>query len=315
MNTTDAIGTTEPAVPEKCLSSQPAHVSAASLWLFSLVLFRRQLISLASLSFHDERSSHILLIPLMSAFLIFLQRKQVFRAPCYCPSIGVPLLLLAGVFWYRLQAPLSHLNSTDQVSVVAALIVLVWIGAFILCYGTTAFKAAAFPLLFLSLMIPIPVAMAEKTVSVLQRGSAETCHALFGLLGVPFIQHGLQFSLPGVNIEIAEQCSGIHSALSLFIAGLLLQHVLLQGTWKRVFFTLCIFPISIFKNAVRIVTIAWLGIHVNPDFFHGQLHRQGGLPFSLLAITLLGLLVWLLRRPAAFSRTQAASRHLNSGVA
>jgi exosortase/archaeosortase family protein len=69
-----------------------------------------------------------------------------------------------------------------------------------------------------------------------------------------------------------------------------------------------------FKNAVRIVTIAWLGIHVNPNFFHGQLHRQGGLPFSLLAVALLGLLLWMLRRPFALSRAQTAPQHLSSGV-
>ena len=157
-------------------------------------------------------------------------------------------------------------------------------------------RSAAFPLLFLLLMIPLPVAVAEYTVSALQRGSAETCYLLFRLMGVPFIRHGFQFSLPGVDIEVAEQCSGIHSGLSLLIAGLLAQHLLLQGWWRRICFTLCILPIAIFKNAVRIVTIAWLGIHVNSNFFYGSLHRRGGLPFSLLAVALMGALLWLLRR-------------------
>jgi len=56
------------------------------------------------------------------------------------------------------------------------------------------------------------------------------------------------------------------------------------------------FPIAIFKNAVRIVVIVWLGMHVTPDFFHGRLHREGGLPFSLVAVALIGVLLWLLRR-------------------
>jgi exosortase len=149
-------------------------------------------------------------------------------------------------------------------------------------------------------MIPVPTVVAELAVSVLQKGSADTCYALFRLMGVPVIRQGFRFSLPGIDIEIAEQCSGIHSALSLFIAGLLAEHVLLRETWKKVCFILFIFPIAIFKNAVRIVIISWLGIYVNPGFFHGALHRQGGLPFSLLAITVMALLLWLLRRPALF---------------
>lgn len=314
MNTTNAARRTERAGPKPWFSSRRAHASALSFWLLSLILFRQPLSNLASLSFHDEQSSHILLIPLISAFLIFLQRKRVFRAPRYCSSIGIPLLLLAGVLWYSLKTPLSHLNNTDHLSAVAALIVLAWIAAFILFYGSGSFKAAAFPLLFLSLMIPIPVVALEHTVSLLQRSSAATCYALFRLVGVPVIQHGFRFSLPGVDIEVAEQCSGIRSGLSLFIAGLLLQQALLQNTWKKVFFTLCIFPIAIFKNAVRIVTIAWLGIHVNPDLFHGQLHRQGGLPFSLLALGLMALLVWVLRHPFAFLSTHRAYRYLSSGA-
>jgi len=315
MNITDATRRTEGAFLGRWLAGRPANAAALIIWLLSLLLFRHALAGLASLSFHDERSSHILLIPLLSAVLIFLQRKRVFRAPRFCPLIGVPLLLIAVVFWYSLEGPISHLNSTDQLSVVAFLIVFVWIAAFILCYGTGAFKAAAFPLLFLLLMIPIPVAFGDWIVSLLQRGSADTCYALFRFIRVPCLRHGFRFSLPGVNIEVAEACSGIHSALALFIAGLLLQHALLRGSWKKVFFTLCIFPIAIFKNAVRIVAIAWLAIHVNRNFLYGQLHRQGGLPFSILAVALLGLLLWLLRRPFAFFRRQDASAQLSSGTA
>ena len=284
------------------------HVYALGLWLLSLVLFWHALSSLASLSLQDERSSHILLIPLISSLLILLRRKQVFSAARSCPAVGLPLIVTAAVLWFSLKTSLSHLNNTDRLSVVASLVVMVWMAIFILCYGTSAFRVAAFPLLFLLLMIPIPVVVGERVVTLMQRGSAEACDGLFRMIGMPFIRHGFHFSLPGVDIEVAEQCSGIHSGLSLFIAGLLLQHFLLEATWKKVCLTLCIFPIAIFKNAVRIVTIAWLGVHVNPDFFHGQLHRQGGLPFSVLAIALLGVLLWLLRRPPSLFGKPRTSR-------
>ena len=301
MTATDATTRTELQDPG-WLSSRAAHICAMGLWLLSLALFRQPLSSLVSLSFRDERSSHILLIPLISACLVYLRRKRVFCAPRYCPSIGILLFLIAAVLWYGLRTPLSSFDPTDRLSVVAFLIVLVWIGVFVLCYGTRAFQAASFTLLFLLMMIPLPAAVVERTVSVLQKGTAETCHALFRLIGVPFVRHGFRFSLPGVDIEIAEQCSGIHSGLSLFIVGLLAGHVFLQSTWKKTCLILCTLPIAIFKNAVRIVTISWLGIHVNSEFFHGALHRQGGLPFSLLALALMALLLWLLRRPLLLRR-------------
>ena len=110
--------------------------------------------------------------------------------------------------------------------------------------------------------------------------------------------------MPGVEIEVAEQCSGIHAGLALFIAGLLAQYFLLRGIWKKACFILCIVPIAIFKNAVRIVTISWLGIHVDPDFFQGALHRRGGLPFSLVAMAMMAALIWLLRLRATSPQTQ-----------
>jgi exosortase len=297
------------------LTGRAPHAYAISLWLLSLLLFWRTLSSLASLSFHDELASHILLIPFISAFLMYLERKRIFLTPRYCPAIGVPGLLLAVILWFSLQTPfLSSLQNTDRLALAATSIVLAWISMFVLFYGTGSFKAAAFPLLFLFLMSPIPAVVAEHIVSVLQKGSAETCYALFRLMGVPVIRHGFRFSLPGVDIEVAQQCSGIHSGLSLFLAGLLAEHILLQGYWKKACLVLCIFPIAIFKNAVRIVTIAWLGIHVNPGFFQGTLHRQGGLPFSLLSLALLAVLIWLLRRPMASSKTHHLSPQPDSGV-
>jgi exosortase len=306
MSTIDAIKTTDRGGLGKRIGSL-SHGSAITLWLLSLILFRQPLNSLVALSFSDERASHILLIPLISAVFMILERKRIFHSPRYCPEIGLPLLLLPIALWYGLTPHLSSLHSTDGLSVIASLIVLTWIGAFFLCYGSGSVRSAAFPLLFLLLMIPLPVAAAEYTVSVLQRGSAEICYFLFRLLGVPFIRHGFQFSLPGVDIEVAEQCSGIHSGLSLLIAGLVAQHLLLQGPWRKICFTLCILPIAILKNAVRIVTISWLGIHVNPEFFHGSLHRQGGLPFSLLAVALMGALLWVMRAASGCLRASHAA--------
>ena len=272
-----------------------AHFCALALYLLSVLLFWRPLVDLATLSVHDENSSHILLIPLISAFIIYLQRKSIFQATRYSIAIGVPLLLTVVAMRYALSATVPNWKSSDELPVTAASIVLCWIAIFITCYGTASFKSALFPLLYLALMIPIPAVVMVHLVSVLQQGSADTCYHLFRLLGMPVLRHGFRFSLPAFDIEVAQQCSGIHSALALFVAGLLASHFLLEGTWRKLCFTLCIFPIAIFKNAVRIVALTWLAIHVNPAIFQGPLHRRGGLPFSFVGLALMAVVLWLLR--------------------
>src|SRR3954447_14555950 len=72
MSTISATRRTEPDVPARGFTSRSPHTYAIAFWLLTLVVFRQPLASLASLSFHDERSSHVLLIPLISAILVFL---------------------------------------------------------------------------------------------------------------------------------------------------------------------------------------------------------------------------------------------------
>jgi hypothetical protein len=58
-------------------------------------------------------------------------------------------------------------------------------------------------------------------------------YARFKLFGVPVFRQGFRFSLPGVEIEIAKECSGIRSSVALYNTGLLIGHVFLPsaGEW------------------------------------------------------------------------------------
>jgi exosortase len=293
------------------------RLTAHDLWfvffsILSLVPFRASLGALVSLSLQDDRYSHVLLIPILSASLVYLQRRRIFSDSQYCASKGVPLLVVGIVLFWLAQTRLSTLNSNDHLSVIVLAIVLVWMAVFILCYGAQAFRAALFPLLFLFLTIPIPTVILDKTVLALQQGSAMMTYALFKLLGVPVFWQRFKFSLPGVEIEIAEECSGIRSSMALFITSILAGHVLLRSNWRRAIFSLLTVPVVIFKNAVRIVTLSCLGVYIDPDFLHGRLHRYGGLPFSLVSLAILVPLLFLLQKgetsPHELTKAAAAGK-------
>ena len=62
-------------------------------------------------------------------------------------------------------------------------------------------------------------------------------------------------------------------------------------------------PIGIFKNAVRIVTLSYLGVYVDRAYLEGRLHHQyGGLVFSSLALFLVVPLLILLRKSEAHAK-------------
>ena len=109
---------------------------------------------------------------------------------------------------------------------------------------------------------------------------------MFRLLGVPVLRDGFVLMLPGVSIEIAKECSGINSSIALLIIMLLVAHETLHSTWRRVLLVLITIPLSILKNAIRIVTLTMLATHVDPGFLNGRLHHEGGFVFYLISLAL-----------------------------
>ena len=51
---------------------------------------------------------------------------------------------------------------------------------------------------------------------------------------------------------------------------LLVAHETLHSNWRRVALVLIVLPLSIVKNAIRIVTLTMLATHVDPSFLDGK---------------------------------------------
>jgi exosortase len=292
------------------------HAWFCILFVLPLSLFWGPLSALASLSIHDERYSHIGLIPLITFGLIYVERKRIFLASHSGSRRGIPAILLGIALSLMTQSGLWPVLSQDgRMSLLVFSILLVWVGGFVLIYGIPAFHAASFPLLFLLLMIPIPSVVLGKMIHGLQAGSAAVTHALFRLGGVPVFREGFRFTLPGVQIEIAEECSGIRSTLALFITGLLAGHIFLQSPSRKVLLALLTIPIAIIKNAIRIVIISSLGVYVDRGFFYGRLHRQGGLLFALIGLAMLVPLLFVLQKSEGETRARPQARDVSDQAA
>ena len=173
--------------------------------------------------------------------------------------------------------------------------ILVWVGGFLFCYGFAALPMAAFPLLFLLLMVPIPQVVLDQVIHGLQEGSTHIAYFFFQAAGTPVIRHGFQLTVPGVTIEVAQECSSIRSSIALFITCLLAAHFYLRTGWKMWLLVLLSFPLSVIKNGIRIATLTLLSIHVDPRFLTGSPHTEGGLRFSLALLILSPVFLWLER--------------------
>src|SRR5579872_3255110 len=183
-------------------------------------LFGQPLFQLGRLSLTNDSYSHILLIPVISGYFVYLGRREIRHEAkaelLYCG----PLLLIAVISWYLGYHFSARLSENDRLSLIMLSFVSLLVGGFIALYGRRAASVVRFPLLVLLLMVPFPDVVLNGVVSGLQKGSAGIVDFLFSVFNVPFLRYGLVFQLPGVAIEIAKECSGIRSSIALSIVSL-----------------------------------------------------------------------------------------------
>jgi exosortase len=278
----------------------------AGLLMLGAAVYFLPIGALAKLVFENETYSHITLIPLVSLFLLVIQRKSIFAEAARKPAAGfavcaggLALYGLATVLREQLDSPAFRNQdvSNDYLTFCMAGAVAWVIGSFIAVYGMRAFKKARFALLFLVFTIPLPMFLLEGIVTALQLASAEASDIVFRLTGVSYHRSGLVFEFPNVAVRVAEECSGIRSSLSLFILSIITGYLFLRTFSRRVILALAIFPITVVKNGFRIVTITLLANYVDMSFITNHwIHRSGGIPFFAVAMGMFIPLVWALRR-------------------
>jgi exosortase len=257
-------------------------------------LFFSPLQELFRLSLSSDTYSHILAVPFITICLIYMEREAVFRKTAGSRTIAACLFSI-GVLLYVFTRKFGESISAAGFLAMAILgfLFLVWSG-FSWIYGSHAFRAGLFPLLFLLLMIPLPVSAVDRIILWLQWGSADVTSRIFNATGTPVVRDGLFFTLPSVTIEIAKECSGIRSATALIVTCLAAGYLLLRKPWTRGIFMLSTVPVLILKNGIRITTLTLLAIHVDPGFLDGRLHHQGGVVFFTVGLAmLLPVLRWL----------------------
>jgi exosortase len=270
---------------------------AALLACAGILLFAVPLAGLFRAAYRDDTFSYIVFIPLVSLYLLYEDRKRIFGAVAGSPIPGAVLSSLGVIlFLAARKEPVGPSVPVESFALYALSAVLFFEGIIGLLAAAAALWTARFPLLFLFFMIPIPEVILGPIVRFLQWGSAEVSYWVIRSVGVPIFRDGFLFTLPGLTIEVAEQCSGIRSGISLFLVGILAGHIFLKSGWRKLALAVAVVPITIAKNGLRIVTLSLIGAYVDRQVLSGPLHKAGGIPFFGVALVMLAIVLWVLRR-------------------
>ena len=274
--------------------------------LVSILVFAKPISGLIQLANRDESASHILLIPFISAWLLYSERKELLPAIGFSPWPALALFIPSILVGFA-SLNCNACSPKDQLSLYTLSLILLLGTGFVFVFGVETAKASWFGLAFLLFAVPLPDAVLDKVIYGLQAGSAAVAELFFNLSGAPVLREGFVFRLPRLSIEVAQECSGIRSSLALLILAVLVTHFSFRPLWKKLVFVLAGLCMMLIKNGIRIATLTLLANYVNPDFLNGRLHHQGGIVFFLIGLGLLVPVYWLLRKgevtTAAVGRT------------
>lgn len=279
------------------LRLQRSRVGGCAGFVFLLtLLFIQPLTRLMLYAAQSDLHSHIILVPFITGYLLYLRRGRASAA--YRTSIG-GTVTLGGIGIAALAAGIGlrgSLSINDGLALMAlAFVSFVAAGGF-LFLGSKWMAATAFPVAFLIFMVPLPDAAVNWLEKASVLASAEAAALYFSLAGTPMVRYGTVFELPGIVLRVAQECSGIRSSLVLFIASLLASQLFLRTRWRKIVLVAFVIPLGIMRNGFRIAVVGLLCVHVGPHMIDSPIHHRGGPLFFALSLVPLFLLLWWLRR-------------------
>jgi len=255
------------------------------------LLFIIPLWQLIRFALSDDLHSHVLLMPLVSLYLAWVDKPNLTLPSVRAVGAACGFTLLGGLalagHWFFPAWALS-------------LTILAWVawvtaaGCWVL--GERLMRSLVFPFALLLFMIPLPPELRLLIETALQHGSAVVADWMFTLVGTPVNCMGTTFRLPGMSLEVAPECSGIHSTLVLFITSLVVSRLFLHSPWRRAVLVLVVIPLALLRNGFRILVIGELCVHVGPQMIDSVIHHRGGPLFFVLSLIPFFLLLYWLRK-------------------
>ena len=170
----------------------------------------RTWVDILTLALRDEEQSHVLLAPIVAAWLFWSRRERLrYVKPGW--SFAGPLIIAAGWALAEYGYTSGHL-ALEHFGAVSAVV-----GAIVTVVGVpmvTRFLPAFAALLFL---IPVPGFIRQAVAGPLQQVTAQVTSFGLELFGAPVVRTGNVLVINGHQVAVAEACNGMRMVAALAI--------------------------------------------------------------------------------------------------
>lgn len=244
--------------------------------------------------------SHGIIIPVLSAFLIWRQRDQLRGLPFTGSWAGLGLIVLGLLL--RLVGVATTMQTIQHYA-----FLLVLYGLVLALTGPAIFRRLWMPLLILVFALPLPSFFNNSLSLQLQLLSSALGVWVIRAAGISVLLEGNIIDLGNYQLEVAEACSGLRYLFPLMTLAFIVAYLFRGPVWKRVVIFLSSIPITVIMNSLRIGFIGITVEHWGRGMAEGTLHDfEGWLVFMLSTGALIAVAIGLSRLGPSKTRWRGA---------
>ncbi|MDP2654444.1 MAG: exosortase/archaeosortase family protein [Candidatus Omnitrophota bacterium] len=235
----------------------------------------------------DSYYSHGILVPFVSAYLLWQKREELAKIPWTGSPWGIRLILL-GAFFYAVNS-LFRIYFSSAFSMFVVLF-----GLILHFFGPRMLRAVLFPLCFLFFMFPLPLVVIVNISFKMKLFAASIATYLLNQMGLYAVQQGSIIKMNSANIIVDDVCSGLRSLISLMALGSIFAYWITGPMYKRILLFLTTIPIAVITNVCRVVFLSTISEIWGPQYTIGLIHDITGYLVFALAFVMFYMLAKLL---------------------
>ncbi|WKZ17943.1 MAG: exosortase [Candidatus Jettenia sp. CY-1] len=157
-------------------------------------------------------------------------------------------------------------------------------------YGLSITRILSFPIFYLILIVPLPLAIVDSITLPMRYGITIATEVILRLFDYPITREGLLLSIGSNELFMGQPCSGFRSLITMFSLALVYVYLSKTSLPKKTLLVSLIIPLSLFGNLIRVIALCIITYYFGEAAGQGFFHNFSGIVIFMIILSgLIGL--------------------------
>jgi exosortase len=255
------------------------------IWILVATLYAPTFYTLYRVGWSGDYSHAYFILPI-SVWLIWLKRKRI-KELIQNQQIKHGKKLL-GLCIFLLGLLIFIFGSYQNYLFISTLsLIPLLYGLINYLYGINIAKALSFPILYLLLLVPPPVAIIDSVTLPMRHGVSVVTEAILKFFDYPVTREGVLLTIGYHEVFIGPPCSGFRSLITMFSLVLVYVYISKGNLAKKLILTSFIIPSALLGNLIRVITLCLITFYFGKEAGQGFLHNFSGIMIFVITILMI----------------------------